>query len=112
MEAITVAQIASALAILAGIITSVGVIIAAINKYINKRVAEEIAKINDPIKTALAEIKQQNEDLKKQGNDTRNEIILIMKLNQTMIGELKTLGHVNGETSQALQELNDYLINK
>ena len=36
----------------------------------------------------------------------------MMKLNQTMVDELKTLGHVNGATAAALNELNDYLINK
>lgn len=109
---ITVSQILSFLTIAAGAIGSIGAIYAAFNKIFTKKINEEMTNTMKPINQALTEIKQQNSELKQQGQETREEIILIMKLNQAMIGELKTLGHINGETSQALQELNNYLINK
>ena len=40
------------------------------------------------------------------------EMILVIKLNQTAVQELKTLGKVNGETTHALEELQNYLIEK
>jgi len=109
---ITVSQIVSFVTIIAGFIGSAGVIFAFFNKIFTKKVNTEIADAIRPVSEALQEIKQQNLDLKQQGTETREEIILIMKLNQAMISELKTLGHINGETSQALQDLNNYLINK
>jgi len=109
---ITVSQIINFVSILAGLVGSIGVVYAALNKIFSKKINSEIADAMKPINQALTEIKQQNNELKEQGKETREEIILIMKLNQTMISELQTLGHINGETSQALQNLNDYLINK
>lgn len=109
---ITVSQIINFITILAGFLGSLGVIYATMNKLISKRINTEVVEIVKPISEALNEIKTQNQELKQQGSDTREEIILVMKLNQAMISELQTLGHVNGETSQALAELNNYLINK
>jgi len=109
---ITVSQIINFVSILAGLVGSIGVVYAALNKIFSKKINSEIADAMKPINQDLTEIKQQNNELKEQGKETREEIILIMKLNQTMISELQTLGHINGETSQALQNLNDYLINK
>lgn len=109
---ITVSQIINFITILAGFLSSLGVVFAIMNKIISKRINTEVTEIVKPISQSLDEIKLQNHELKQQGTETREEIILIMKLNQTMINELKTLGHINGETSQALQDLNNYLINK
>lgn len=112
MMEITISQLISFISILAGVIGSIGVIYAAFNKIFTKKINTEITNTMQPINQILEEIKQQNNDLKTQGQETREEIILVMKLNQAMISELKTLGHINGETSQALQDLNNYLINK
>lgn len=109
---ITVSQILSFLTIAAGAIGSIGAIYAAFNKIFTKRINAEMTDAIKPVNQALAEIKEQNNELKQQGKETREEIILVMKLNQAMISELQTLGHVNGETTQALQDLNNYLINK
>lgn len=109
---ITVSQIINFISILAGAIGSIGVVYAALNKIFSKKINTEIADAIKPVSKALNEIKQQNNELKEQGKETRQEIILVMKLNQAMISELQTLGHVNGETNQALQDLNNYLINK
>lgn len=112
MEAITIGQIISWLAVLAGVIGSITTIYAFADKINKKRAEKERNEIMSVINAQLAEIKEQNKDLKEQNSELRKEMILIMKLNQTMVSELKTLGHVNGETSQALQDLTDYLINK
>lgn len=109
---ITISQLISFVSIAAGAIGSIGVVYAAFNKIFTKKINTEITNTMQPINQALNEIKQQNDDLKEQGKETRQEIILVMKLNQAMISELQTLGHVNGETTQALQDLNNYLINK
>lgn len=109
---ITVSQIINFVTIIAGFIGSIGVVYATFNKIFSKKVNTEIADAIKPVSEALQEIKQQNNDLKQQGSETREEIILVMKLNQAMISELQTLGHVNGETTQALADLNNYLINK
>lgn len=109
---ITIGQIISFISIMAGVVGGVSAICAAINKVVSKKINNEISSAIAPVNTALNEIKQQNTELKEQGQDTRKEIILIMKLNQAMITELKQLGHINGETSQALQDLNDYLISR
>lgn len=109
---ITVSQILSFLTIAAGAIGSIGAIYAAFNKIFTKKINEEMTDAIKPVNQALEEIKEQNNELKQQGKETREEIILVMKLNQAMISELQTLGHVNGETTQALQDLNNYLINK
>ena len=112
MEAVTIGQIINILAILAGVIGSVGTIYAATNKIVTKRIDSQMGETLEPIRNSLEEIKQQNVDLKNQGEDTKKEIILVMKLNQAMIDELKTKGHLNGKTSEAMEELNDYLLNR
>ena len=112
METMTIGQIINFLAVTAGAIGSVGTIYAVVHKLVTKKVNTQIDETLNPIKESLEEIKQQNIELKNQGEDTKKEIILIMKLNQTMIDELRTKGHVNGKTSEALEELNDYLLNR
>ena len=112
MEAVTIGQIINFLAVLAGVIGSIGVVYTATNKIVTKKVNTQINETLNPIKESLEEIKQQNVELKSQGEDTKKEIILMMKLNQAMIDEMKTLGHLNGKTSEALDELNDYLLTR
>lgn len=112
MGAITINQILAFLATIAGAIGSITAIYAVFDKINKKRAERERTEFAAPIQTQLEEIKQQNQELKEQSDDLRKEMILIMKLNQTMISEIQTLGHTNGQTTQALQELNDYLINK
>jgi F0F1-type ATP synthase membrane subunit b/b' len=109
---LTIGEIINILAIVTGAIGSIVTIYTVINKIVTKRINSQMTDTLAPIKEALEEIKRQNMELKQQGEDTKKEIILIMKLNQTMIDEMKTLGHVNGKTSEALEELNDYLLNK
>lgn len=112
MEAITIGQIVSWLAVLAGVSGSITTIYAFVSKIHKKRAEREKNEIMALINQQLVDIKEQNKELKEQNAELRKEMILIMKLNQTMVSELKSLGHINGETSQALQELTDYLINK
>lgn len=112
MDTITLGQVATILAWLAGFVGSVGVLHGVINKVVDRKIDEKVDDKIEPILQSLEEIKQQNHELKEQGEDTKREMILMMKLNQTMVDELKTLGHVNGATAAALNELNDYLINK
>lgn len=112
LETITLNDIISFLGILAGVIGSITTITVTVNKIISKKINSEIVTALTPINNTLNEIKEQNDELKTQGQDTRKEIILIMKINQAMTTELKELGHLNGETTAALQDLNDYLINK
>ena len=112
MEAMTIGQIINFLAVTAGAIGSVSAIYAVVHKLVTKKVNTQITETLEPIKSSLEEIKQQNVELKSQGEDTKKEIILMMKLNQAMIDEMKTLGHLNGKTSEALEELNDYLLNR
>ena len=102
---ITVQQIINFLAVVAGAIGSVSAIAAFFNKVNNKRINEEREAIVNPINEQLEEIKKSQEELKK-------EMILVIKLNQTAVQELKTLGKVNGETTHALEELQNYLIEK
>lgn len=109
---ITISQIIEFLAIVAGVIVSVSTISAVFVKINDKRLEKERAAIINPLTEQLEEIKQQNEGLREQNEELRKEVILVMKLNQTMITELKEKGHVNGETTHALNELNDYLLNK
>jgi uncharacterized membrane protein len=102
---ITVSQIINFLAIAAGVIGSISAIAAFFSKINNKRIKEEREAIVNPINEQLEEIKKSQEELKK-------EMILVIKLNQTAVQELKTLGRVNGETTHALEELQNYLIEK
>lgn len=102
---ITVSQIINFLAIAAGVIGSISAIVAFFSKINNKRIKEEREAIVNPINEQLEEIKKSQEELKK-------EMILVIKLNQTAVQELKTLGRVNGETTHALEELQNYLIEK
>jgi uncharacterized membrane protein len=102
---ITVSQIINFLAIAAGVIGSISAIAAFFSKINNKRIKEEREAIVNPINEQLEEIKKSQEELKK-------EMILVIKLNQTAVQELKTLGKVNGETTHALEELQNYLIEK
>ena len=102
---ITVQQIINFLAVAAGVIGSVSAIAAFFSKINNKRIKEEREAIVNPINEQLEEIKKSQEELKK-------EMILVIKLNQTAVQELKTLGKVNGETTHALEELQNYLIEK
>ena len=102
---ITVQQIINFLALAAGVIGSVSAIGAFFNKINNKRIKEEREAIVNPINEQLEEIKKSQEELKK-------EMILVIKLNQTAVQELKTFGKVNGETTHALEELQNYLIEK
>ena len=112
MEAMTIGQIINFLAVTAGAIGSVSAIYAVVHKLGTKKVNTQIDETLNPIRESLEEIKRQNVELKEQGEDTKKEIILMMKLNQAMIDEMKTLGHLNGKTSEALDELNDYLLNR
>lgn len=112
MDTITLGQIATVLAWVAGFVGSVGVLHGVINKVVDKKIDEQINDKMEPITNSLDEIKQQNLELKAQNEDNKKEMILLMKLTQTMTSELKVLGHINGETTEALNELNDYLINK
>ena len=112
MDTITLGQVATILAWLAGFVGSVGVLYGVINKVVNKKIDEQITDKMEPIREGLEEIKQQNIELKNQGEDNKKEMVLMMKLNQNMISEMTELGHTNGRTAAALQELNDYLINK
>ena len=112
MEAMTIGQIINFLAVTAGAIGSVSAIYAVVHKLVTKKVNTQIDETLNPIRESLEEIKRQNVELKEQGEDTKKEIILMMKLNQAMIDEMKTLGHLNGKTSEALEELNDYLLNR
>lgn len=112
MMQLTIGEIINILAILAGTIGSIVTIYTVINKIVTKRINSQMADTLEPIKECLEEIKRQNIELKTQGEDTKREIVLIMKLNQTMIDEMKTVGHLNGKTTEALDELNDYLMNK
>jgi F0F1-type ATP synthase membrane subunit b/b' len=109
---LTIGEIINILTIIAGTVGSIVTIHTVINKIVTKKINSQMNDILTPLKEYLEEIKKQNVELKEQGEDTKKEIILIMKLNQTMIDELKTKGHVNGRTSEALEELNDYLMNK
>jgi uncharacterized membrane protein len=102
---ITVSQIINFLAVAAGVIGSISAIAAFFSKVNNKRIKEEREAIVNPINEQLEEIKKSQEELKK-------EMILVIKLNQTAVQELKTLGKVNGETTHALEELQNYLIDK
>lgn len=102
---ITVSQIINFLAVAAGVIGSISAIAAFFSKVNNKRIKEEREAIVNPINEQLEEIKKSQEELKK-------EMILVIKLNQTAVQELKTLGKVNGETTHALEELQNYLIEK
>lgn len=102
---ITVSQIINFLAVAAGVIGSISAIAAFFSKINNKRIKEEREAIVNPINEQLEEIKKSQEELKK-------EMILVIKLNQTAVQELKTLGKVNGETTHALEELQNYLIEK
>ena len=108
----TIGQIINFLAVVAGAVGSVGTIYAVVHKVVTKKVNTQIDETLNPIRESLEEIKRQNVELKEQGEDTKKEIILMMKLNQAMIDEMKTLGHLNGKTSEALDELNDYLLNR
>ena len=108
----TIGQIINFLAVVAGAVGSVGTIYAVVHKLVTKKVNTQIDETLNPIRESLEEIKRQNVELKEQGEDTKKEIILMMKLNQAMIDEMKTLGHLNGKTSEALDELNDYLLNR
>ena len=112
MEAMTIGQIINFLAVVAGAVGSVGTIYAVVHKLVTKKVNTQIDETLNPIRESLEEIKRQNVELKEQGEDTKKEIILMMKLNQAMIDEMKTLGHLNGKTSEALDELNNYLLNR
>ena len=102
---ITIQQIINFLAVAAGVIGSISAIAAFFSKINNKRIEEEREAIVNPITEQLEEIKKSQEELKK-------EMILVIKLNQTAVQELKTLGKVNGETTHALEELQNYLIEK
>lgn len=112
MDTITLGQIGTIMAWLAGFCGSVGVLYGVINKIVNKKIDEQITDKMEPVIESLNEIKQQNLELKQQNEDNKKEMILLMKLTQTMTSELKTLGHINGDTTEALNELNNYLINK
>lgn len=102
---ITVSQIINFLAVVAGVIGSVSAIAAFFNKINNARVTAERNAVLEPVSEQLEEIKKQQKEL-------RDEMILVIKLNQTAVQELKTLGRVNGETTHALEELQNYLIEK
>lgn len=102
---ITVQQIINFLALAAGVIGSVSAIGAFFNKINNARVTAERNAVLEPVSEQLEEIKKQQKEL-------RDEMILVIKLNQTAVQELKTLGKVNGETTHALEELQNYLIEK
>ena len=102
---ITVQQIINFLALAAGVIGSVSAIGAFFNKINNNRIEEDREAIVNPISEQLEEIKKSQKELKE-------EMILVIKLNQTAVQELKTLGKVNGETTHALEELQNYLIEK
>lgn len=112
MEAITIGQIIEFLGVLAGVIGSIGVIWAAIHKCVHKVVSREKEAVVSEIKQQLNEISNNQKELKEQSKELRDEIILVMKLNQAMTKELQTLGHPNGETTAALNDLNNYLLNK
>ena len=101
----TVQQIINFLAVFAGVIGSVTAITAFFNNINNKRIEKERNAIIDPITEQLEVIKKEQEEL-------RDEMILVIKLNQATIHELQTQGSVNGETNRSLEELQDYLINK
>ena len=112
MDTITLGQIGTILAWLAGFCGSVAALYGIVNKVVNKKIDEKVDDKIEPILQSLEEIKQQNIELKNQGEDNKKEMVLMMKLNQNMISEMTELGHTNGRTAAALQELNDYLINK
>lgn len=112
MEFITLGQLGGWLGLIAGIITSVGIIYKLVEKAAKKRINEEIEQITGPIITELSQIQTQNEELSKKQDEMKKELILMAKINQAMIEELKTLGHVNGETAQALKDFTDYIMTR
>ncbi len=72
--------------------------------YVDKK-KEQKRERDKEIDKKLNEIKEQNKEQKEQ-------LILITKVVITMNTELQTLGHLNGKTEKAIEELNNSLIEK
>lgn len=64
---------------------------------------QEFRESNEEIKEELQEIKRQNEEFKTQMAKT-------IKLTLTMCEELQSKGHLNGDTTAALHELQNHFI--
>lgn len=82
----------------------VGAVRAIKSKTIDKTVDESITKRLEPYMDTLERI---DDNYKNLGT----EISLLIQLNMTMISELRN-GHLNGETTAAIQRLNAYLIDQ
>ncbi len=77
-----------------------------ISKNAKKRddaLREEFIEANEEIKEELQEIKRQNEEFKAQ-------MAMTIKLTLTMCEELQSKGHLNGDTTAALHELQNHFI--
>ncbi len=60
----------------------------------------------------MAEITRNFEVLKKQNEELKDQLVAIMKLTTAITTELQTIGHVNGRTAEAFEELQELLFQK
>lgn len=101
MEAITINQLWTAIiAIAGGLLTLIN-----IYKFYNDKKKESKREHEKEINDKLSEIKEQNREQKEQ-------LVLITRVVITMNNELRELGHINGKTKEAVDELNESLISK
>ena len=101
MEAITVSQVWT---LIVAICAGLGSIIA-VYKFLAEKISKKQEAREKELHDQLDIIKKQNEELKEQ-------MVMIMKLTVTMAEELQSKGHVNGETNSALHELKNLIYKK
>lgn len=101
MEAITIGQLWTVIvAVCAGLGSIIGVY-----KFLAERINKKQEQREKELHDQLNIIKKQNEELKEQ-------MVMVMKLTLTMAEELQAKGHVNGETNAALHELKNLIYKK
>jgi len=108
MEAITLGQIAAALAFITGIIGG----IAGLYKYFQSLVRKEIETEMDPVMDKLNEISNKVDENNNKYQELKDEVVLMVKLQQATITDLKEKNHLNGETTEALNKLNEFLLQR
>lgn len=108
MEGITLGQIATALAIITGIVGG----IAGLYKYFQSLVKKEIETEMNPVMNKLNEIANKVDENNSNYQELKDEVILMVKLQQATITDLKEKNHLNGETTEALNKLNEFLLQR
>ena len=108
MENLTLGQIAAGLALITGIIGGFITLSKYFQKLVSKEIKEELEPVNDKLDT-ITEALQKND---RHTAQLKEEIILIVKLQQAMTNDLKEKNHLNGATAEALNKLNEHLLEK